>query len=284
MNICYIDFWPGFDSNCNWFNLLFKDVFNDKQINFNSAKNDADIIFASSFGSERYNHNNTKAIKIFYTGENERPDLNFGDYSLSFDFDTYGGRNFRLPHWYLYINWWGEPNFPHARISMEMLNKKWNPEEIYSRENFCSIIIGNPVSNRIEITQKLSEYSPVHGYGRVFGKPYNGCKIELLQNYRWNICFENSIFEGYVTEKLLEAKVAGCVPIYYGPKTVSCDFNSSAFLNYNFIEKEDLFKLIKFYDKNKKSFSVLSSEPLFHKEPCLDNVIEFLRGIMKKYV
>lgn len=281
MNIYYCDFWPGFDPNCNWFNLLFRDVFGDSEINFNASPEEADIIFASSFGNERYKINNKKAKRIFYTGENERPDLNFGDYSLSFDFDSYEGKNFRLPHWYLYINWWGEPNFPHARISMEMLNKKWDPEEIWNRNNFCSIVIGNPVQNRLEVASKLNEFKEVHGFGRVFGRYYEGCKIELLENYRWNICFENSITEGYITEKLLEAKISGCIPIYYGHQSVLVDFNTSSFINYtNYNSTKELLDKISFYEKDKASFKHLASNPLFDKMPDLSNLITFIKNVM----
>lgn len=282
MNICYLDMWPGFDTGSNWFNLVFKDCFN-REFNFNSTPDEADIIFASSFGNERNKVKNLKAVRIFYTGENERPDLNFADYSLSFDFDTYGGRNFRLPHWYLYINWWGEQDFPHARISMEQLTHKWNPEQIWEREKFCSIMIGNPVQNRIEVAQKLNEFKDVHGYGRVFGRPYDGCKVKLLEQYRWNICFENSITEGYVTEKLLQAKVAGCIPLYYGAN-VSSDFNSNCTFNAGFdmTNLDSVFKFVYDLENDKDKFIKTASEPLFNVMPTMDSLYKFLSKIIRK--
>lgn len=280
MNICYLDFWPGFDANCNWFNLVFKDCFN-KDFNFNSSPEEADIIFASSFGNERYKTKKLKAIKIFYTGENERPDLDFGDYTLSFDFDTYGGRNFRLPHWYLYVNWWNESDFPHARISLEQLNHKWEPEDICNRDNFCAIVIGNPVQNRIEIANKLNNFKNIHTYGRAFGKPYDGCKVKLLENYRWNLCFENSITEGYTTEKLFEAKIAGCIPIYYGHQSAALDFNDQCYINYiDFNSSEDLVNLVSKYENDKDSFMRIASRPLFNRLPDLTGLYNFLKYII----
>jgi len=285
MNICYIDFWPGFDSNSNWFNLVFREILNDKEINFNSPPEEADIIFASGFGNERSRVKNLKAVRIFYTGENERPDLNFADYSLSFDYDTYGGRNFRLSHWYLYINWWNEPNFPHATISLEQLNYKWDPEEIYNRNGFCSIMIGNPVQNRIEVAEKLNSYKPVHGYGKVFGNPYDGDKVKLLENYRWNICFENSIYDGYITEKLLQAKVAGCIPLYYGPE-VSSDFNSNCILNANELNRnrlpDSILEFVSDLENDKEKFIKKASEPLFNQMPTMDSLYNFLSNIIRK--
>lgn len=279
MNISYVDMWPGFDIQSNWFNLLFKDILEKKDLNFILDPNKADLIVCSTFGNEKSKYN---ALKIFYTGENYSPNLTDCDYSLSFDFDSYNNRNFRLPHWYLYINWWGEPNFIHAEISMEMLKYRWSAEEIWNRENFCSIVIGNPVQNRLEVAYKLNEYRQVHGYGTVFNQPFSGSKIDLLKHFRFNICFENTVSTGYITEKLLQAKVAGCVPIYYGDYSVYKDFNAMGFINYNSIgDSETLKKYIQNMDKNKNFFSTFAAQPLFKVMPNLDRLYSFLIKIFK---
>lgn len=43
-----------------------------------------------------------------------------------------------------------------------------------------------------------------------------GDKIATLGRYTFNVCFENVDTPGYVTEKLVHALVAGCVPLYLG--------------------------------------------------------------------
>lgn len=283
MNICYLDFWPGFDSNCNWFNLLLSDFFDGREINFNSSPEEADVIFFSCFGHRHQYVNNDKAVKIFYTGENERPKFPYADYSLSFDHEEYGGKNFRLPHWYLYVNWWGAPNFPHATISVDSLSKQYVAEEVYDRKNFCNIVIGNPVSNRIEVATKLNEYKPVHGFGKVFGRHFDGCKVDLLKNYRYNICFENTIYPGYVTEKLLQAKVAGCVPIYYGTDSANIDFNEKCFINYKDYSSNTILEKIIDLDSNKSKFIDIASQPLFNIIPNLNNLYTFLKKALVKY-
>ncbi|KAJ1639611.1 hypothetical protein T492DRAFT_856549 [Pavlovales sp. CCMP2436] len=45
-------------------------------------------------------------------------------------------------------------------------------------------------------------------------------KLELLSRFRFCLVAENSIAPWYVTEKLLHAFAAGCVPLYYGTKDV----------------------------------------------------------------
>lgn len=41
-------------------------------------------------------------------------------------------------------------------------------------------------------------------------------KIEMIKQYVYNLCPENSIRSGYITEKIVESCLAGCVPIYDG--------------------------------------------------------------------
>jgi hypothetical protein len=41
-------------------------------------------------------------------------------------------------------------------------------------------------------------------------------KVSTLSNYRFALCFENTAFHGYVTEKIFDCFVAGSIPIYLG--------------------------------------------------------------------
>ena len=45
---------------------------------------------------------------------------------------------------------------------------------------------------------------------------YNNDKLLYLQQYKFNICPENSKSEGYVTEKIFQSLFSGCIPIYSG--------------------------------------------------------------------
>lgn len=46
-------------------------------------------------------------------------------------------------------------------------------------------------------------------------------KINLMQNYRFSICYENAEkIPGYITEKIFDSFAAGCVPIYWGAPNI----------------------------------------------------------------
>jgi hypothetical protein len=41
-------------------------------------------------------------------------------------------------------------------------------------------------------------------------------KRDIMRSYKFAIIFENAVFPGYLTEKILDAFFAGCVPVYLG--------------------------------------------------------------------
>jgi hypothetical protein len=50
----------------------------------------------------------------------------------------------------------------------------------------------------------------------------SGCdnKIQTISKYKFCLCIENASFPGYVTEKIIEAMVAGVVPVYLGAPNI----------------------------------------------------------------
>jgi hypothetical protein len=46
-------------------------------------------------------------------------------------------------------------------------------------------------------------------------------KREILAETKFNICYENGVFPGYITEKIFDCFFAGCVPVYWGPPNAS---------------------------------------------------------------
>ncbi len=46
-------------------------------------------------------------------------------------------------------------------------------------------------------------------------------KLEVLSHYKFAICFENCVFPGYVTEKIFDCFLAGCIPIYLGAPDIN---------------------------------------------------------------
>jgi hypothetical protein len=270
MRIAFTDFWQypkPFNPNNNFLIHLIRSVKDDVEL---VSADKADVIIYSIFGNDHKKYN---CKKIFFTGENIRPNFEECDFSISFDFDKYDERNIRIPLWYWYIDWFGVGSYdnPDYLIPVKYLYES-NEFSKKEKNRFCSAVYSNPVSIRTEFVNRLNQYKKVDCFGKVSGF-YNlldgeKYKLDIISNYKFNICFENSAYPGYYTEKLLQAKIAGCVPIYYSDENVQNDFNKNCFLSYNNID--ELIEKIVDLDRNNLIYNEIKNQPLFLKEVNLD--------------
>jgi len=65
--------------------------------------------------------------------------------------------------------------------------------------------------------------------GRILGPCPD--KRAVLRRYRFAIAFENTALKGYITEKLIDAIVAGCVPVYRGAPDAQRAVPTEAFVD-----------------------------------------------------
>lgn len=71
-------------------------------------------------------------------------------------------------------------------------------------------------------------------------------KMEILPNYHFNLCLENTNIDYYCTEKIWDSIAARCLPIYYGKNNKIYEtFPENSFLDYaQFQNPQDLFNYI----------------------------------------
>lgn len=201
--------------------------------------------------------------KVFFTGENAPKNtdkdtfLNLG-FSYEVNYDNY----VRLPLWVLEINWWGadpakvvNPKYVSLEDAMRV-----NPDVLDAKTKFCAFVATNPTNqNRNTAFQILNDWRRVDSGGRLFCNLPTGpipaglgggggelAKIEFYKQYKFALTFENSSSPGYCTEKLFHAKVAGCVPIYWGDACVDRDFDAKGYINVNQVSSaEQLIEAVK---------------------------------------
>ena len=96
------------------------------------------------------------------------------------------------------------------------------------------------------------------------------------------MCFENGVSDGYHTEKLVHAKMAGCIPVYWANKTIERDFYPEAFINLdNYETVDELVEHVIEVDKSKKLAAEYQNAPLFKKIPTKDDVLEKFDKMLK---
>jgi len=88
-----------------------------------------------------------------------------------------------------------------------------------------------------------------------------GKKLELLQQYKYCVTSENSPGYGYESEKVPEARIAGCIPIGYIANPFS-DFNVQAY----------------FFDPPVGEIEILP--PLLHERPQISGLLDYLAKVI----
>jgi len=81
--------------------------------------------------------------------------------------------------------------------------------------------------------------------GSIPGHPLGYEKLNVLNQYRFCICFENSYINGYITEKIFSCFAAGCIPVYIGAPNVVNYIPKDCFIDYrDFSGPEDLYTFL----------------------------------------
>ena len=117
----------------------------------------------------------------------------------------------------------------------------------FKDKKFCALIASNNGSDhykslyrkRSEVidffenlgTDELDLYGP-NWHGHPSWKGYVPSKWEVLKHYKFSFCYENMGGQiGYITEKIFDSLVAGCVPVYLGATNIAAYVPVNCFID-----------------------------------------------------
>lgn len=274
--VAFTNFWDRFDGDQGFLPYLLRKAFGTFHIA--ERLRHADLILTSVFPHAPSKFPDRTVALIW---ENQRPNYEWYARSISSDFDSYGGRNVRAPCWWAEIDWEGQVTpmagrLHEPRVALERLMAPRTPRPRPDR--FCCFLARNGVLYRRRAVEALERIGPVDQFGALAGRPVERSKYELLPDYRFNLCFENSTFPGYHTEKPLQAWMGGCVPLYWSDPWWALDFNPKAIINrIDFPSLEDFASRVAEVEATAGLWEEIAAEPLVLQPPSLDAVIDFLR-------
>ena len=255
----FVDFWKEFKMEESIFYQILSEYYTI------DLCDDADYIIYSCFGDQILYEPENKAIKIFYSGENEAPNFNVCDYGMGYEHLTLGDRYFRLPDYYV---------MSYYQQSVEQMEKKHlnvSNQTINAKSEFCSFVVSNArgAKEREQMFLALSQYKRVNSGGKYLnniGSPILD-KIGFESKHKFSICFENCRYRGYSTEKIVEAFAACTIPIYWGDPEISKVFNPKSFVNVqDFSTMKDAIEYIKEIDQNDDLYISMLREPALISE------------------
>lgn len=269
IKIKFVDFYAGFDKQNN----EFLDVLSE-QYEVIQCEN-PDYIIYSVFG---YDHLKYDCIRIFFTGECITPDFNECDYAIGFDRLQFADRYVRIPLYNI---------LQYKKAYQGLKNRKPMAHEDIKDRGFCTFVVSNCFTKdkRDIFFEQLCQYKKVSSGGRYKNNIGGAVKDKdlFLRQHKFNIAFENSSYDGYATEKIMEAFAAGVVPIYYGDPRIADDFNPEAFINaMDFPTFEAVIEYIKKIDSDEELYLKMLNAPVIQPHANVSDLKEFLLHIVEQ--
>lgn len=241
--------------------------------------------------------------KIFFSAENwGMPTEDAFELCLT-PYRVESSKHMRLPTWMTFIDWFNDsldlntintddnPNRMPLKLAMTSHSKSFK-----DREGFCAFVVSNPISEFRNATFKvLDSYKRVNSGGELYNNiggrlqlkyPGGGCgdipKYNFFSNHKFSLSFENSQASGYITEKVLHAKMAGCVPLYWGDKDTDTDFVPGSFINLSQLNSpEQIIKVVQKLEENPDMCAKIAATPILNEEK-KRNALDIISRMSKK--
>jgi hypothetical protein len=230
-------------------------------------------------------------ITLFHTAENLRHDHVKADFTISHDLNVCSDRHYRLPYWMEVIDWSHEglignrnPRYGEL-LQLEHLRAPLG-DQFLKRAQKAVLMSSHLREPRASCLSALQKVMLVDGMGPYFDQSIKDhhssdfFKKDVLQQYAFNLCPENGIHQGYVTEKIPEAFAAGCLPISYVDQSVAVDFNPQAFINLAQMIGNDQSRLKEILH-TKHSLEAYAQESLLVRGCSITPLAKFFRNVLK---
>eukprot|EP00956_Cyclotella_meneghiniana_P011316 scaffold15934_cov52-Cyclotella_meneghiniana.AAC.4 len=176
--------------------------------------------------------------------------------------------------------------FPHRKFCSFLIRR--DPHDLVSMFNRSSYDIDAIV--RTLFFRQLSEYKPCERVTGCGGSPYNS--YLCLRGYKFHITMENTLVNGYVSEKVFMGALGDGVPIYFGAPDIASFVNVKSIVHCN-ISRDVIEEMRSYYPRAPRPRPFLfhrtssgffpTEEELLHwadgylrpqLEPCVNRVIE----------
>lgn len=283
-NLTFNGFWHGFDPNiqfASWPHIIDK-YCNEEDIRIlGPFWEKKDLQFYSEIAKSKGKWD------IFITGENKDNPHELAKKCIGFRSPS-NSSEVRFPYWQWYLNWQDiEITQPYKRFNevysisklMEPISKNYGKISKTLFEKYppkIALLTSHLKRHRLKLYLNCRISVGCDLYGKKF-MPITKEKKELLSQYQINLCPENFIGQGYITEKIPEAFLSGSIPVTYcNPDDLILDFNKKAVVNLYGLTGSQIRKKLKEISSNYEIFTSLRNEPLLLDLPDNKPLLELL--------
>lgn len=157
----------------------------------------------------------------------------------------------------------------------------------FHKKKFCLIAttINNTFKSEIyKMLLSIGQCDSIKGFPHLINKScYHSQELlNLFQQYKFVFVCENSILEGYITEKIFNCYFSRTIPIYYGSNKITYYFNENTFININLDKlektKEKILTTIMF---DQKKYDEYISQNIINPQYTNENYKKILNNFIK---
>ena len=301
ITVAFTDMWPGFNYNTNF----IMDALRQHTSTPLQGKNYTDCISPPSVViigpySESWKGLPASIPKVFFTAENWNVP---NDPRISLYLTpskTEDATHMRLPTWMTFVDWYsGSTTLPEQstdnpiRLPVHFAKTVPSTQE---RSQFCGFVVSNPVCKlRNDTFQVINNYKRVNSGGALYNNiggqlallyPGGGCgdlsKHHFFKQHKFTISFENSQAPGYITEKVLHSKMAGCIPLYWGDKDTDTDFAPNSIVNVSHMtQPEEVLEVLKQLEQDPTRCHQIATTPILN-EASYQKALQILKSMSER--
>ena len=238
ISVFFNNFWPGFVEktdimDSSFFIRLLEKTYN-APIHTSLTPDNATILVESIFGNHSYLQYKKWNATILFTGESDYSNTrNVSKYDCVLGFEDTHDNFVKCPLCVIFL-------LTNSSILQDIENVNRSvPSEI--PPNHASIIISNGYhgKERLQFFNTIKQHMPVFSGGKyennvafVVPGSYNSSEmVGFYKRGKFAITMENNDKPYYVTEKIVNGRRAGVIPVYWGTSRVSEFFNPRRFLH-----------------------------------------------------
>ena len=264
MSVYFHNWWPGFFSRTDANNItFFKKLMLHTTTLHTCVDNieQADVLLEAGKPNDNIIKNWT--FKINFIGEPVLPDHEKYDLVLT-SINTINNV-VDLPVSVMYI------------LGNDMFSRLHNRKlaNIIPTEFCCFIVSNSKCEARNKMFRLLNQYKKVNSGGsycnniggKLAGTWSSDNHLKFIARHKFMICFENTAMETYSTEKIVNAYLAGVIPIYWSSGHITNIFNPESMLFLNDLSDDSynelLAKIIEL-DQNDDKYLEFVNRPVFN--------------------
>ena len=237
ITLAFINFWKDPENDSYFIDFITHNIDTVKLVSYNE---NPDILIASVCGNINIIKNSKAKCKLFYYGENLNRYPPYNNEQLLLDtFDLIVGfketniekKQIRFPLWLIYYKYY---NYAPDNNLITYIENKYIENKNKTKTLFATLVARHDMyGQRTILCNAIDNYNATtntdthtHTHTKILypGQfrnntksigPGSKAKTNYISQGIYNICPENSAYEGYFTEKILQALEAGTIPLYW---------------------------------------------------------------------